>query len=85
MSPTTSTIAEDLELLGILAMQFRVTTIDDDRREIAADYALTVDRLILSGDWLVMPPLEHLLPDAWMPTAFTEYWLRRTISGSQQR
>jgi hypothetical protein len=69
---------EDLELhLAQLAMKFRGTRRDDERRAIARDYAETIDRLIRSGCWDEVPPPEDQLPDDWMPTAFSRYWLGR--------
>ena len=70
-------VAQDEELLGGLAMKFRATRRDVDRREIANDYSQTVERLIHSGKWHEMPSPEDQLPDAWMPSAFFEYWSRR--------
>jgi hypothetical protein len=67
---------QDEERLGGLAMQFRGTRHEAERRAIAGDYAQTVGRLILSGRWQQMPSLEDQLPDDWMPAAFFEYWLR---------
>lgn len=64
------------ERLGSLAMQFRGTRCEEERQEIAKEYAQTVERLIHSGQWHEMPPLEDQLPDDWMPAAFFEYWLR---------
>jgi hypothetical protein len=32
--------------------------------------------LINSGGWVEAPGPEDQLPDAWMPTAFFDYWLR---------
>ncbi len=65
------------EHLGRLAMKFRGTRIDADRREIARDYAEAVDRLIASGSWSEMPAFEDQLPDDWMPEAFFGYWMQR--------
>jgi hypothetical protein len=70
-------VAQDEERLGGLAMQFRGTRSDVERRTIATDYAQTVDRLIRSGGWHEMPPPEDQLPDNWMPPEFFEYWSRQ--------
>jgi hypothetical protein len=48
-------IAQDEERLGGLALQFRGTRRDDERREIAQHYSQTVERLIQSGKWHEMP------------------------------
>jgi len=69
--------AHDEEHLGGLAMQFRGTRDDVERRLIADDYARTVERLIQGGQWDEMPPPEDQLPDAWMPAAFLAYWSQR--------
>jgi hypothetical protein len=66
----------DVERLGVLAMKFRGTRRDAERRDIATDYSQTVERLIRSGGWNEMPALEDQLPDDWMPKAFFDYWLR---------
>jgi hypothetical protein len=60
--------------LGTLAMRFRGTRDEEERRAIAAEYAQTVDRLIQSGRWVEAPTFEDQLPDEWMPPAFTAYW-----------
>jgi len=44
-------IAQDEERLGGLALQFRGTRRDAERREIAKHYSQTVERLIQSGRW----------------------------------
>jgi hypothetical protein len=67
-------IAQDEERLGELAMRFRGTQLNAERCVIAKDYSETVERLIHSGRWPVMPPPEDLLPDDWMPPVFFEYW-----------
>ena len=79
MNPIPPSVAQDGERLGILAMKFRGTRHDAERRNIAKDYSQTVERLIQSGSWQEMPPPEDQLPDDWMPEAFFDYWLRRTI------
>jgi hypothetical protein len=63
--------------LGELAMRFRGTLRETERRDIASEYAQTVEQLINSGDWDEMPPPEDQLPDDWMPIAFFDYWLGR--------
>jgi hypothetical protein len=70
-------VAQDEERLGGLAMKFRGTRRDTERRDIARDYSETVERLIRSGWWQEMPPPEDQLPDDWMPTAFFAYWSRQ--------
>ncbi len=72
-----ASVAQDAEHLGRLAMQFRGTRRDDERRDIAKEYSQTVQRLVDSGSWQEMPAFEDQLPDAWMPKAFFDYWLRR--------
>jgi hypothetical protein len=80
MNSIPPTVAQDEERLGGLAMKFRGTRRDVERRDIAKDYSETVDRLIHSGRWHYMPPLEDQLPDDWMPSAFFTYWLRQQAS-----
>ncbi|MEA2599617.1 MAG: hypothetical protein QOF89_609 [Acidobacteriota bacterium] len=65
------------EQLGGLAMRFRSTRSNVERRSIAREYAQTVTRLIRSGNWLEMPAPEDQLPDDWMPEEFFEYWSGR--------
>jgi hypothetical protein len=77
MSPTQHNTARDEELLGQLAMQFRGTRRDSERREISRDYSEAVDRLVNSGSWQEMPPPEDQLPRDWMPKAFFDHWLHR--------
>ena len=77
MNPLPASMAQDEERLGGLAMKFRGTRRDAERRDIAADYAHTVERLIRSGRWHEMPPPEDQLPDDWMPAAFFDYWSRQ--------
>ena len=79
MNSLPSRAAEDIDRLGILAMKFRGTRHDGERREIAKDYSQTVERLIQSGVWHEMPATEDQLPDAWMPKAFFDYWLRPSV------
>jgi hypothetical protein len=74
-----SQFAQDLEHLGELAMRFRGTRDEVQRRQIAEHYAQTVDRLVASGRWDEMPTPEDQLPDAWMPARFDEYWARRLV------
>jgi hypothetical protein len=68
---------KDEERLGGLAMRFRGTRCEADRRAIARDYTQTVERLIRSESWREMPPPEDQLPDDWMPEAFFTYWSQR--------
>ena len=70
-------LARDEEYLGGLAMRFRGTRHEEERRDIAKDYSQAVERLIHSGGWHEMPPPEDQLPDDWMPPAFFEYWSRQ--------
>jgi hypothetical protein len=77
MYPFPPHLSQDEEHLGQLAMRFRSTRRDEERRAIAEDYSQTVDRLIHSGAWQEMPAPEDQLPDAWMPKAFFEYWSRQ--------
>ena len=77
MSFVPSSLWRAEERLGELAMKFRGTRRDADRRAIAADYSQTVEQLIQSGRWQEMPAPEDQLPDAWMPKAFFEYWSRQ--------
>ncbi len=74
MSSIPFNLMQDEERLGGLAMRFRATRLDAERQDIVKDYSQTVDRLIHSGKWHEMPPLEDQLPDDWMPPAFFEYW-----------
>jgi hypothetical protein len=67
---------QDEQRLGGLAMKFRSTRRDEERRDIATDYSQTVKRLIHSGRWREMPPPEDQLPDDWMPREFFDYWAR---------
>ena len=68
-------IPTDAERLGQLAMRFRSTRREDERRQIAADYADAVDRLIQSGSWDEAPAPEDQLPHDYMPRACFEFWL----------
>jgi hypothetical protein len=70
-------VIRDATCLGRLAMQFRGTRSDTERREIARSYAETVSRLIASGSWNEMPAFEDQLPDDWMPDTFFDYWAPR--------
>jgi len=69
-------VPQDLERLGGLAMKFRGTRREAERRDIAREYSETVQRLIASGHWHEMPAPEDQLPDDWMPPTFFEYWSR---------
>ncbi len=66
--------ARDEDHLGILAMRFRSTRDEEERKIIAEEYAQTVNRLIRSRRWHEAPAFEDQLPDAWMPKAFSDYW-----------
>ena len=74
MHRVSSTIYQDIERLGQLAMSFRGTRRDDERRAIADEYSQTVEGLIQSGNWQEAPSFEDQLPDDWMPKAFYDYW-----------
>jgi hypothetical protein len=63
-------LAQDEERLGGLAMKFRGTRREAERRDIAKDYTQTMERLIHSGRCHDMPPPEDQLPDDWMPQPF---------------
>ena len=78
MNPIPPAVAQDAETLGVLAMKFRSTRREAERRDIARDYSHTVERLINSGSWHEVPAPEDQLPDDWMPRAFFDYWLRRS-------
>jgi hypothetical protein len=73
---SSSHVSSDEERLGELAMKFRGTKRDAERRAIALDYSKTVQRLIDSRSWREMPSPEDELPDAWLPDAFFTYWSR---------
>jgi hypothetical protein len=77
MNPLPTNRTPDEERLGGLAMRFRGTRRDAERRDIARDYSQTVERLIHSGRWQEIPPPEDQLPDDWMPAAFFDYWSGR--------
>jgi hypothetical protein len=70
--------AQDEERLGGLAMKFRGTRCDAERRDIANDYSEAVERLIHSGRWREMPSSEDQLPDDWMPRALA-HWIEHNI------
>jgi hypothetical protein len=55
-------------------MQFRRTRDEAARRDIAAEYAREVQRLIETADWSQAPAFEDQLPLEWMPEAFFRYW-----------
>jgi hypothetical protein len=76
MNSIPPSLAQDAERLGRLAVEFRGARRDAERRDIATDYAQTVQRLIDSGGWHEIPAPEDQLPDGWMPGAFFEYWSR---------
>jgi hypothetical protein len=77
MSPNPNQNPDDMQRLGTLAMDFRGTKCDPDRRRIAQEYSATVERLIDSGNWEEMPAPEDQLPDNWMPRKFFDYWFQR--------
>jgi hypothetical protein len=79
MKRTPLAVSRDIERLGVLAMQFRGTRDESERRGIAADYSQVVDRLIKSGRWHEIPGPDDQLPDDWMPRAFFDHWLRRAV------
>ena len=63
---------DDEELLGKIAFEWRGMC--KIRTKFMDDYAQAVNRLINSGKWFEMPPLEDQLPDYLMPQQFYEYW-----------
>lgn len=67
-------MSEDEMRLSQLASRFRSNRQEAARRDIAQDYAETVDRLIYSGAWELVPAPEDQLPDDCMPKAFFAYW-----------
>ena len=69
-------MGQDESRLGELAMKFRGTRHQAERRAIANDHSQTVERLIHSGRWHEMPAPEDQLPDDWMPPQFFAYWSR---------
>jgi hypothetical protein len=77
MNTTPADVEQDEDRLGVLAMTFRGTRHDAERKDIARDYCETVERLIRSGRWENVPPPEDQLPDDWMPATFFEYWFSR--------
>lgn len=77
MHRISSNVCQDMQRLGELAMSFRGTRNDDERRAIANDYGQTVERLIQSGNWQEVPSFEDQLPDHWMPQTFYDYWADR--------
>ena len=74
MNPIQSNTWNDEQQLGSLAMQFRGTKRDVERRTIAKAYSEVVERLIQSGAWEEAPSPEDQLPDDWMPGEFFAYW-----------
>jgi hypothetical protein len=77
MKPFPTGLQRDGDRLGSLAMRFRGTRSEAERRAIADDYAQTVGRLIRSGHWDDCPAPEDQLPDEWMPKMFAEFWYRQ--------
>ena len=72
--PTNQSSCNDEACLGILAIEFRGTRDDAQRRAIAGQYADAVRRLINSGKWTEMPAPEDQLPDEYMPEEFLRFW-----------
>lgn len=68
-------VLTDADRLGLLAGDFRSDWDEESRRRVAVEYAEVVARLIASGSWEEAPSLEDMLPDEWMPKAFSDYWL----------
>ncbi len=61
--------------LGALAMRFRGTRDEAERRSIAGEYAEEVRRLVATGLWWQdFPAPEDTLPDEWMPKEYWAYW-----------
>lgn len=65
---------EDSARLGWLAFRFRGAHYEIERRDIADDYAETVERLIASRSWIDHPGPDEELPEDWMPDAYAAYW-----------
>ena len=80
MNPLSPVPSSDEERLGYLAMRFRGTRDDVERRAIAREYEYAVDRLIHGGNWVEIPAPEDQLPEDWMPESFDRYWFGRTPS-----
>ncbi len=78
MNPIRINVPKEMENLAFLAMKFRGTRRDKERRDIREEYSQTVERLIQSGKWHEMPAPEDQLPDDWMPKAFFQYWLEQS-------
>ena len=76
MPPVFPSTLKDEERLAYLAMHFRGTRDEAERRATAQEYAETVHRLIASGKWEESPTPEEQLPDEWMPREFFEVWTR---------
>lgn len=72
-----TTISQQEIRLGDLAIEFRGTRIESDRRAIVEEYEKTVDELILSNLWDEVPPPEDQLPRDRMPEKFFQYWADR--------
>lgn len=76
MSRAPFDVSEEEMELSRLAMRFRHDRDESVRREVAAEYAKVVDRLIASGTWNEIPSPEDQLPDDYMPKAFDDYWYK---------
>ena len=76
MSVSSYHVFQDEERLGELAMRFRGTRDDTERRQVAANYASAIKRLIDSGSWDEIPAPERCV-DA---CGFFEYWARKLAS-----
>jgi hypothetical protein len=77
MPPVFPSTLKDEDRLAYLAMHFRGTRNEAERRAIARDYAETVHRLIARGNWEESPAPDEQLPYAWMPREFFEFWSGR--------
>ena len=80
MHRISSSIHQDVERLAQLAMNSRGARQDDQRRAIANEYALTVERLTKSANWHDVPSFEDQLPDEWMPKVLCDYWAEQAGS-----
>ncbi len=69
--------------LGILAMRFRGTKDEEERKDIAKEYSRTVRKLIKSGKWNDIPALEDQLPDECMPE-FVKHWLTPPVERAER-
>lgn len=69
-----SFVEEDVQRLGELAMKFRGTHDEEERRTIAGEYRKIVESLIESERWTEVPGPEDQLPENFMPARFARYW-----------